>query len=194
MRENCRVPNPVLSEIGPDQLSGQAAITTNEREIHLAVKVYDQRMKKKIGIIGAGIRGLLACKHAMEKGFNPMVFEARSGLGGVWSQTIESTKLQTPKNFFQFSDFAWPSSVKESFPDHNQVMEYLQGYAANFNIIPRIIFNSRVTCIDYVTPSEEDLLSWDLWGGTGIAISPTGKWDVTLQDARNPSAQVVVIK
>lgn len=183
-----------MSEIGPDLLSGQTTITTNEREIHLAVKVYDQRMKKKIGIIGAGIRGLLACKHAMEKGFNPMVFEARSGLGGVWSQTIESTKLQTPKNFFQFSDFAWPSSVKESFPDHNQVMEYLQGYAANFNIIPRIMFNSRVTCIDYVTPSEEDLLSWDLWGGTGIAISPTGKWDVTLQDARNPSAQVVVIK
>ena len=151
-------------------------------------------MKKKIGIIGAGISGMLACKHVMEKGFNPMVFEARSCIGGVWCQTIESTKLQTPKKFYQFSDFAWPSTV-ENFPDHNQVMDYLQAYAVHFNILGRIKFNSRVTCIEYVTPSDhEDMLSWTLWGGTGIAISPTGKWDVTVQDVRDPCAPVEVIK
>ncbi|XP_024931013.3 probable flavin-containing monooxygenase 1 isoform X2 [Ziziphus jujuba] len=116
--------------------------------------------KRKIAIIGAGISGLVACRHTMEKGFSPIVLEAKSGIGGVWSKTIESTKLQTPKSFFQFSDFAWPPSVTETFPDHNQ--------------------------------SEEDMVSWDLWDGSGEPFSPSGKWNITLQDAGDPCAPTEV--
>ncbi|KAK8683696.1 hypothetical protein V6N13_039747 [Hibiscus sabdariffa] len=143
---------------------------------------------KRIAIVGAGISGLMACKYTLEKGFSPIVFEARSGLGGVWSQTIESTKLQTPKDFYQFSDFSWPPAVQGTYPDHTQVLEYIQAYAVRFNILPRIKFNSKVTCIDYVTSSDADLLSWDLWGGSGEPFSPSGKWHLTVQNAQNPSA------
>lgn len=141
-------------------------------------------MEKKIAIIGAGISGLLACKHTMEKGFNPIVFEAQSCTGGVWSKTIESTKLQTPKSFYQFSDFGWPPSVKDTFPDHCQVLEYIQSYAVQFNILPMIKFDSKVIDIDYF--SEEDMGRWDLWGGYGEPFSPTGKWNITIQNAGDP--------
>ncbi|PON90452.1 Dimethylaniline monooxygenase, N-oxide-forming [Trema orientale] len=145
--------------------------------------------ERKIAIVGAGISGLLACKHCMEKGFDPVVLEAQSGIGGVWSKTIESTKLQTPRAFYQFSDFAWPPSVKDTFPNHKQVLEYLQSYASHFNILPKIKLNTKVLDVAYSPPSDEDLVAWDLWGGSGEPFSPySGKWDVTVQDSRDPSA------
>lgn len=147
---------------------------------------------RKIAIVGAGVSGLLACKHCIEKGFDPVVFESESGVGGIWSKTIESTRLQTPKSFYEFSDFAWPPSVKETFPDHNKVMAYLSSYASNFNILPNIKFNTKVLSIDYYSttgPSHvDDFESWDLWGGSGEAFSPSGKWNLTVQNARDSSA------
>lgn len=149
-------------------------------------------MEKMIAIIGAGISGLLACKHTLEKGFKPTVFEARNHIGGVWCQTLESTKLQTPKSFYQFSDFPWPDWVTENFPDHNQVMEYLHAYATHFNLFPLIKFNTKVVCIDRLEPVDKDELSWDLWGGTGEPFWPAGKWNVTVQDARDPASSTEV--
>ena len=144
--------------------------------------------KKRIGIVGAGISGLLACKYAMEKGFNPIVFEARNSIGGVWSQTIESTKLQTPLSYYRFSDFPWPPSVTETetFPNHSQVMEYLQAYALHFNILPQIRFTSTVIGIEYFSPSNEDSTSWDLWGGNGEPFSANGKWNITVKVTGHP--------
>ncbi|GAB4828427.1 hypothetical protein Ancab_035425 [Ancistrocladus abbreviatus] len=141
-------------------------------------------MGKQIAIVGAGISGLLACKYTMEKGFRPVVFEASSGIGGVWySQTISSTRLQTPKKFYQFSDFSWPSSVMETFPDHNQVMDYLQAYASHFHIFSRIKFNSKVIGIEYSKPVDEDHIdSLEFWGENGVPFSPGGKWNIVLED------------
>ncbi|KAL3830505.1 hypothetical protein ACJIZ3_019307 [Penstemon smallii] len=101
----------------------------------------EQKKEKNIAIIGAGISGLLACKHAMEKGFNPVVFETRPNIGGAWSSTMDSTKLQTPKDYFQFSDFPWPDSVSETFPNHNQVMNYIKSYALLLRLLVSIMYH-----------------------------------------------------
>ncbi|KAL0440503.1 UNVERIFIED_CONTAM: putative flavin-containing monooxygenase 1 [Sesamum latifolium] len=137
--------------------------------------------ERRIAIVGAGISGLLACKHAIEKGFKPVVFEARNNVGGVWSNTIHSTKLQSPKDYFQFSDFPWPESVSETFPDHNQVLDYITSYARRFDLFRHINFNSKVVGINYV--SSEDTSCWSMWGGSGEPFSARGKWDVVVQDA-----------
>ena len=146
-----------------------------------------------MAIIGAGISGLIACKSTIEKGFNPIVFEAQGGIGGVWAQTIESTRLQNIKEGYRFSDFPWPSSVKDEFPTQTQVFEYLESYAQHFGLLSFIKFNSKVISIDYVGESDAEMESWDPWGGTGKPFGSKGKWHIKVQRSGNSFTEVFTL-
>ncbi|KAL2936885.1 putative flavin-containing monooxygenase 1 [Bienertia sinuspersici] len=150
-------------------------------------------MERKVGIVGAGISGLLACKYALSKGYSPIVFESKNTIGGVWTKTVEITKLQTPKPLYQFSDFPWPSSVETDFPTQKQVFDYLQSYANHFDLLKHIRFNTKVVSIKYEGPSDEEIQSWDLWGGNGDPFGNKGKWSITIQDLINQTIQVIEI-
>ncbi|CAN1770737.1 Probable flavin-containing monooxygenase 1 [Linum perenne] len=120
--------------------------------------------KKHIAIIGAGISGLLACKYALSKNFQPIVFESQTVTGGLWTKTLSTTKLQTPKPAFQFSDFPWPDSVTTDYPTHDQILHYIQSYAQRFDLIKHIQFNTRVIGISYKgASSDEEMEAWGKW-------------------------------
>ncbi|KAL0427350.1 UNVERIFIED_CONTAM: putative flavin-containing monooxygenase 1 [Sesamum latifolium] len=131
-------------------------------------------MEKRVAIIGAGISGLLACKYAASRGFNPVVFEAEEQVGGLWNHTIESTRLQNIKDFFQFSDFPWPSSVRDPLPTNAELLEYLQSYARHFELLPYIKFNSKVISVSYVGECEEEMQSWNCGVGVEMLLGPKG--------------------
>lgn len=149
----------------------------------------DRRKKQVIAIIGAGISGLLSCKYSLSKGFDPIVFESEGSIGGVWTKTIESTKLQTPRPVYQFSDFPWPDSVTDVFPDQQTVLNYIESYAHHFDLLRHIQFNSKVLSLSYESGDDSDG-EWNLWGGTGEPLSTKGKWNVTVHDTRTLSTQV----
>ncbi|KAK3195819.1 hypothetical protein Dsin_027129 [Dipteronia sinensis] len=148
-------------------------------------------MERKIAIIGAGISGLLACKYTLSKGFHPIVFEFRSSVGGVWTKTIKTTKLQTPRQLYQFSDFPWPSSVTEEFPNQHQVSDYIQSYAHYFDLLKYIRFNTKVVGIEHEEGrSDKEIRSWSLWNGNGDPFSSKGTWKVFVEDTLNHSTEV----
>ncbi|KAH0727644.1 hypothetical protein KY290_003340 [Solanum tuberosum] len=107
----------------------------------------------------------------------------RVACGGVWTKTIESTKLQTPKPFYQFSDFPWPDSVTEMCPDQKTVLEYIESYASHFDLVRHIKFNSKVLSLSYEDDSSSSI------NGTGEWNLCKGKWNVTVQDTPTLSTQ-----
>jgi len=151
-------------------------------------------MGKVVGIIGAGISGLLACRYTRAKGFNPVVFESQASVGGVWTKTIETTKLQTPKGLYQFSDFPWDSSVTEEFPDHHKVLHYIQAYADKFDLVRYIKFKSKVLNITFEGEELDGVEEvWAPWAGLEGSSSRQGKWKISVEDLIEHSTKVSMI-
>ena len=148
--------------------------------------------KKRVAIIGAGPSGLTACKHALAKGFRPVVFEAADSVGGVWARTLVSTRLQTPAAAFRFSDFPWPADVADDeFPRHDQVAAYMAAYARLFGVLACVRFGSRVLGAEYAGPSEREVAAWERWSGNGEAFGDgSGEWRLTVQHAGSEDTQV----
>lgn len=149
-------------------------------------------MEKRVGIVGAGISGLLACKYTASKGFNPIVFEEQDNVGGLWNHTLESTRLQIAKQTYQFSDFPWPSET-DTFPHNTQLVDYFQSYAEKFELLGYIKFGCKVMSIDFVGESHEEMQSWELWGGDGKAFGSKGKWILNVLNVKDDSIKVYML-
>ncbi|WCJ42845.1 flavin-dependent monooxygenase 1 [Euphorbia peplus] len=130
----------------------------------------------KIGIIGAGVSGLAALKHLSHH--NPILFEATDSLGGVWKTcSFQSTKLQSPRSDYEFTDFPWPNRDDPSFPSYLEILDYLNSYALHFDLFKHIKFNSRVVKVRFV--GEED--RGRMPGEYGPLLTGRPVWEVAVQ-------------
>ena len=119
---------------------------------------YDKLTSSRVAIIGAGVSGLAAAKNLVHH--NPTVFEASDSVGGVWrSCTYETTKLQSARVDYEFSDFPWPNNRDDTtFPPYLEILDYLESYAKHFDLLKFMKFGSKVievrffsaTCCTYV--------------------------------------------
>ncbi len=117
----------------------------------------------KIGIIGAGLSGLVTAKTLKEYGHEVLIFEKENELGGVWasSRHYPGMTTQNTRDTYAFSDFPMPKSLPE-FPTGSQVLEYLKSYAKTFNVLQLIKFNHQIT--ETILIDNSELHYWKIKG------------------------------
>lgn len=66
---------------------------------------------KHVGIIGAGISGLVTAKTFSSKGYRVTIFEKGAAIGGVWegSRSYLGVATQTTRDEYAFSDYPMPA-------------------------------------------------------------------------------------
>ncbi|CAD7088006.1 unnamed protein product [Hermetia illucens] len=114
---------------------------------------------KRVAVIGAGMAGICAAKHALQNDMEPTVFEQASQLGGTWvytdnvgkdrygldvhSSMYKGLRTNLPKEIMGFPDFPIPDRGKSYLPSR-EILEFLESYAANFKVKERIKFEHFV--------------------------------------------------
>ena len=147
----------------------------------------DKLTSSRVAIIGAGVSGLAAAKHLAHH--NPIVFEASDSVGGVWNScTYETTKLQSTRVDYEFSDFPWPNRDETTFPSYVEIIDYLEAYAKHFDLLKFMNFGSKVIEVRYTgdgeTPQMVDL------GAYGNMLPGKPVWEVAVQNGDAGDIQV----
>jgi dimethylaniline monooxygenase (N-oxide forming) len=127
--------------------------------------------RQRVAVIGAGVSGLATAKCLLDEGLEPVVFEQKSEIGGLWSYHEElpdggsvvyrSLRTNTSKQTLAFSDFPLPENLPD-FPHHTAVLQYLQNYASHFGLQQYILLN---TIVESVEPTEQ--WKWTVCTRTG---------------------------
>lgn len=146
-------------------------------------------ISSRIGIIGGGISGIAAAKQLSS--YNPVVFEATDSIGGVWKHcSYNSTKLQSLRCDYEFSDYPWPERDNSSFPSHTQILDYLHSYATYFDLLKFVRFNSKVVELRFV--GDRDATDADGRPGEyGTLLAGRPVWEVAVQTNQSQDVQVI---
>src|ERR1700730_2715288 len=107
----------------------------------------------RVAIIGSGPGGLVTAKFLKQHGFEPVLFEQNDAIGGQWNACSTSSGVwpsmvtNTSRLLTCFSDLA-PEPTSAIFPSNREILAYLGRYAAEFDILSRIRYQTRVELIE----------------------------------------------
>ncbi|SAK56430.1 flavin-containing monooxygenase [Caballeronia hypogeia] len=105
--------------------------------------------KNAVAVIGAGPGGLVSARWLAQHGFEPVLFEADASPGGQWnlsrasSATWPGMRTNTSRVMSAFSDLDHAADVS-IYPRQDQMLAYLERYAAKFDLTRRIRCGTRV--------------------------------------------------
>ncbi len=134
-------------------------------------------------ILGAGTSGLTVAKNFLQGGIPFDCLEQEDDLGGNWnygkphSSVYASTHLISSKRLTEYTDYPMPEEYPE-FPGHRQVLEYVRGYARQFDLNNHIQFNTAVMQVEPLDQGwRVELTSGEERLYRGIVIANGHNWD-----------------
>ncbi|KAG2755889.1 FAD/NAD(P)-binding domain-containing protein [Suillus brevipes Sb2] len=124
---------------------------------------HNSQCEKRICIIGAGAGGLAALKVISESAYfksgkwSVVAYETRNKIGGIWlpappvvdaynapiTPLYDSLTTNVPHPIMAYTSYSFPNETP-LFPSAHVVQTYLESYAACFNLVPLIKFDTTV--------------------------------------------------
>ena len=127
----------------------------------------------RIAVIGAGAAGLVTARELSRSGHDVTVFEQSARVGGVWvfepipeddsmglnpskavfSSMYDSLRTNLPRDLMAFQDYTFDSEGGggddwQRYPHHTKVLNYLENFAAEFDILNMIRFQRTVSKVE----------------------------------------------
>ncbi len=98
----------------------------------------------QVVIIGAGPAGLAVAACLKQQNIDFIILERSEQVGSSWRNHYHRLHLHTAKGFSGLPEMPFPVDYPR-YPSRQQVVDYLDSYAAHFGLIP--IFNQTVTAV-----------------------------------------------
>ena len=125
-------------------------------------------------IVGAGPAGLACAAALRAAGLDVTVLEKAGSVGAVWRRHYDRLHLHTDRNRSGLPGMAMPRT-NPLYPSREQVVQYLESYAARFDIRP--VFNTAVTCL------RRDGAQWCAEADAGSVSAPVAVVATGIADA-----------
>lgn len=84
-------------------------------------------------VIGGGQAGLSVGYYLAKQGLRFVILDAEERIGDVWRKRWDSLRLFTPARYDSLVGMPFPAPP-DSFPTHNEMADYLEAYAARFQL------------------------------------------------------------
>jgi len=114
-------------------------------------------------IIGAGPAGLATATSLQAKGLRAVILDKAGAVGSVWRRHYDRLHLHTDRGHSGLPGLAMPSTYGR-YPSRAQFVDYLENYAARFNLRP--VFNTTVRAI------RRDGTRWRVEAGVNLQSAP----------------------
>lgn len=112
--------------------------------------------RKRIAIIGAGLRGLASGAYLKRKGYEVVVYEKSHALGGIWNRVFTGSTINSRSYTYTFHiSNVWP----QDHPNKQQIIDNFSKLIQQEELTDSIRFNTEVLGLQKAEPNSWNVLT-----------------------------------